>query len=1074
MDPGRWSRAKEIFHGALACEPGGREAYLREACAGDPSLRELAESMLAREPEAAGFLELPALHGEAMALAGELESAGGVGTPAIQSIAHGAGGEPASPGAGRPPAAWPAPGPAAGSPAGHPPAESSIPNPASGAQPAAPSRAPWWLYILAALFMADVLIRAWCHLLGPVGFGIGGRLEDGRCVVTSVTEGLPAERAGIRLGDALIACEAQPIQRWVNRYTSRPNLEAGRTYRFEFERDGQRLELAVMMRRVRPLGDLYWQSLILWEVAALMMMATALLIAFKRPREPVAGMGALTLAALSVSMYLYFLPNGYAAVWRSVPLGLGALLTVPNLAIPLVGAIGLTFFSLFPRPLFRSRWLWLLVWLPAVCQVPLFVRDTLLIVYDPAQAFDRISPEWIRPIQGRAFGFYGLAMLAAISLNYFRLSDVTEKRRLRVMLAGGAAGTLPALVRIVAGGVASATRLSSFLSSGWPDLLIALGFLLFPVSFAYAILRHRLLGVWVIVRLGVQYALAKGLVISLVPALGVALVADALVHGEQPLIEIVRARGWIYTALGVLAVVVHTQRHRMGRAIDQRFFREHYDATRLLREVSDQARRAGSLERAAPGVVARIEAALHQELVAVLSRGSGQPVFRCVAAAPSGMAPPAIDAGEPVIARLRAADRPLHVGGPGEPAFPAGDSAAETDGRHRARVELLVPITMDPGRHEALLACGAKRSQEPYTREDIDSLAAIASSLALLLEGPTPAPDRAGSAFEECPRCGSCYDSGASRCAHEQAPLVPVGMPRTLAGRYRLERRLGRGGMGKVYEAVDLALDRRVAVKVIRDEWVHSTPATARFRREARAVAGFAHQNVVTVYDYGVEAGSRAFLVMELLHGTTMREELRRSGRLDAARTVEIFHGVCGAVEAAHRHHLIHRDLKPDNIFLAEPGGRSDGAGGAGGEAANGGPTVKVLDFGVAKPLPGNEDVVDVEGGTAATEVGVLVGTIGYLSPEQLLGDQPDVSWDLWALAVVAYESLTGTLPFPVASRERWRQLVLAGRCTPLTEHLAGAPARWQAFFTGALALDRAQRPQSAAEFLRDLESALA
>ena len=182
-----------------------------------------------------------------------------------------------------------------------------------------------------------------------------------------------------------------------------------------------------------------------------------------------------------------------------------------------------------------------------------------------------------------------------------------------------------------------------------------------------------------------------------------------------------------------------------------------------------------------------------------------------------------------------------------------------------------------------------------------------------------------------------------------------------------------------------------------------------------------------------------------------------------------MFRGVCGAVEAAHRHHLVHRDLKPENIFLVDTAAR--GAGGAGGEAANGGPTVKVLDFGVAKPLPGNEDGVDVEGGTAATEVGVLVGTIGYLSPEQLLGDQPDVSWDLWALAVVAYEALTGALPFPVASRETWRRLVLAGRFTPLAEHLPDAPARWQAFFTRALALDRAQRPPSAAEFLRDLET---
>jgi serine/threonine-protein kinase len=103
----------------------------------------------------------------------------------------------------------------------------------------------------------------------------------------------------------------------------------------------------------------------------------------------------------------------------------------------------------------------------------------------------------------------------------------------------------------------------------------------------------------------------------------------------------------------------------------------------------------------------------------------------------------------------------------------------------------------------------------------------------------------------------------------------------------------------------------------------------------------------------------------------------------------------------------------------------------------------------------------------------VLVGTVGYISPEHLLGDSPDVSWDLWALTVVAYESLTAALPFPVESREAWRQLVLSGRFRPLSAHLPDAPRRWQDFFDRSFALDRASRPQSAAEFFRRFEQAL-
>ena len=120
-----------------------------------------------------------------------------------------------------------------------------------------------------------------------------------------------------------------------------------------------------------------------------------------------------------------------------------------------------------------------------------------------------------------------------------------------------------------------------------------------------------------------------------------------------------------------------------------------------------------------------------------------------------------------------------------------------------------------------------------------------------------------------------------------------------------------------MYEATDSALERRVALKVIREDRLGNPGAAQRFQREARAVAGFPHPNVVTVHDYGIESGTRAFLVMELLEGSTLREELRARRRLEAARVVQIFRGLCDAVEAAHARQLIHRDLKPENIYLA-------------------------------------------------------------------------------------------------------------------------------------------------------------
>lgn len=466
-----------------------------------------------------------------------------------------------------------------------------------------------------------------------------------------------------------------------------------------------------------------------------------------------------------------------------------------------------------------------------------------------------------------------------------------------------------------------------------------------------------------------------------------------MVNNDANSINIVRARGWVYAVLAGLALLLHAARHRMANAIDRRFFREQYDARHLLRDVAEQGRRSGSLDGAAPAVVSRIEAALHPTFAALLVRQSADSVFRPLAAAPAGAKPAVVHEESSIVRQMRATEKPLqlatgwHLDGEDEDRWPGRDE-------HHQDIALAVPITMSAGAQETMLALGARRSEEPYTHEDIDSLVAVAANLALLADRRDSDAVRLSGTFEECPECGTCYTVGSGRCAVDDIPLASVGMPLTLAGHYRFERRLDHGGMGNIYEATDTSLDRRVAVKVIRDEWVHKASAIARFRREARAVAALDHPNVVVVHDYGADTGRRAFLVMELLHGVTLREELYKAGRLGAALTRMVFQGVCGAVEAAHRHRIVHRDLKPENIFLAREG-----------EEAGADTTVKVLDFGVAKPLAGDVDEAEVTG-TNQTAAGVLVGTVGYMSPEQLLGERAAVSWDLWALAVVAYECL--------------------------------------------------------------------
>jgi tRNA A-37 threonylcarbamoyl transferase component Bud32 len=917
--------------------------------------------------------------------------------------------------------------------------------------------APWWMYLLAVVFLAHFGLGTYCFVFGPYDFGFRGTAERGQLVVTTVDPGSPAARAGLAVNDVVVALDGHSPQRAFDWSVIFHNLELGSLHRFDVERQGKRLEFTFPARRVNFLKDPDVQIHVVWHFAALILLATAFLVGFSRPYDSLARWGALALAAISGGLYLGDLGPGSAAICRNLPLLVGAPLWIPRICGLLFGPVCLTFFVLFPRPLFKARWPWALIWLPVLPFALASLYLHFLIVYRPQQAFG-ILPGWIQGGLLFLFPVYGLAAFAALIANYLRLTDANERRRLRLLCIGGGAGILPSLITILMWVAAPGLVATTFLGSRGYEAFRAAVFVLFPVCFAYAILRHRLMDVQVAIRLGLQYALARGVVLSLVPVLGIILVGDLLLHGDQPLIKVLATRGWVYAALGVGAFVVHTQRARWMQSLDRRFFREHYDAQRLLREVVEVIRQAGSLERVAPRVVASIEAALHPEFAALLTMALGESRYRSLAAAPAGQAPPPLPADSKLVALVRVLGKPLET--------PHSESGwlqqqlphEETDFLRRSRIDLLVPIAAAPTGTQALVALGVKKSEEPYSREDQELLGAIAASLALLLEKPTAAETRESEAFEECPQCGTCYDTGAGRCAQDHSGLLAMHLPRLLAGRYRLDRRRGRGGMGAVYEALDTALERRVAVKVIRDELVGNAEAAGRFQREARAAASFTHPNVVTIYDFGIAADTRAFLVMELLEGAALREEMKRLGPLPAERVLAVMRGVCAAVEAAHRRQLVHRDLKPENIFLAQSESEE---------------VAKVLDFGIAKFLPA-QPMDDATAPTADTGTGALIGTVRYMSPEQLRGGKVSTGWDLWALAVVAYEALAGAHPFAGTTAAEFSSAILAGAIAPISSHVSNASANWQGFFSRALSLAAAARPASAQELFTELEQGLA
>jgi hypothetical protein len=310
--------------------------------------------------------------------------------------------------------------------------------------------------------------------------------------------------------------------------------------------------------------------------------------------------------------------------------------------------------------------------------------------------------------------------------------------------------------------------------------------------------------------------------------------------------------------------------------------------------------------------------------------------------------------------------------------------------------------------------------------------------------------------MKQCPACQRVYDDGAAFCTADAAPLVraPAAAPpagRVVGGRYRVERLLGRGGMGSVYEATQIEIGRRVALKLLNRELVSDPQAVERFRREARAAGRLQHPNAVTIYDFGIEENGEAFLAMELLDGPTLRDELRARAPLSPREVVDVLAPVADAVDAAHAEGIIHRDLKPDNIMLVRQG---DGR------------TVKVLDFGIAK-LAAPE-----MGGGTLTGTGVI-GTPFYMSPEQGEGVRLDARSDVYALGVIAFEMLTGQVPFraetPVAT---------------VVKHINTPPPRPSSFVPSlagpveaavlhALEKDPARRPQTARALVDELRAAL-
>jgi serine/threonine-protein kinase len=279
-----------------------------------------------------------------------------------------------------------------------------------------------------------------------------------------------------------------------------------------------------------------------------------------------------------------------------------------------------------------------------------------------------------------------------------------------------------------------------------------------------------------------------------------------------------------------------------------------------------------------------------------------------------------------------------------------------------------------------------------------------------------------------------------------------------LNGQFQILKKVGSGGMGAVYKALQPEMNRMVGVKILHPKLANRKDLVSRFRREARALSQLTHPNTVKVFLYGELEDGSLYIIMEFLEGKNLNQTVRADGPFSPERALPILVQVCGALDEAHRAGIIHRDMKPENIFLVQSGTLHD--------------FPKVLDFGLAKV--GERQMRP--GSVILTQEGMVFGTPEFMSPEQAQGKPLTSSSDIYSLAIILYEVLTGKLPFEAKTAMDYIQLHVTGKPIPLNRRVAGRtfPPLLEELVGRALAKRPEERFDSAATFADAMQAVLA
>ena len=842
------------------------------------------------------------------------------------------------------------------------------------------------------------LVRGW--LVTP---------SDGRLLVSQVWFNGPA--AQLQVGDEIVALDGERLSTLGQMYNLLKNLPAGSSCDLTVMRSGQELSITI---RSPPTSPVVRAQFVMSLFTTAIFLFSGLALFLLKPFDRTALSLSLFFGTIVIAPLPFFNPS------KSLLTLLVAGSVVSNFSAPLFLRFTLGFPKRSPL-LFRfPRFEWS-SFLPALLfSAPLSGVVVFLALREPARL---VAPPFpiLNKISTVIFLLYLVGGLLSFTSGYRRLS-LQEKRSVRVILIATLVAAAPligiqALTLVLNGPtnpLASGpmNRLgASMMQLGWLSVARLATVWILPPAWAYAILRHQVIPIRLIIRRSVQYLLAKSALRILIALPVIGLLFEMVSYRNRTVTELLfRNSIYSYLLLITAAVVILVFHRRLRNWIDRKFFREAYNQERILLQLIEKVKGCDSIAEMSKCVTEQIDQAFHPECVCLFYREEHTrdlSLSHTSSELTEGLRIPEQFELLRFMEGAGAQDVPL----PERSGLPT----KELDWLKQLGTELIVPVTGTGNRLDGLMLLGRKKSEVRYTREDRELLQSLANQIAIVYENVrlkeqvdrerrvrnevlARIEDRQINLLKECPRCATCYDSSERFCELDNSELsLSLPVERTIDHRYRLKKVIGKGGMGAVYQAEDLRLNRKVAVKILVGKLFGDSEALRRFEREAQMLARLNHPHIITTFDYGVLETEGAYLVMELLEGETLGQLIRREAVLPPSIAAELLDQLLDGLAAAHSSRVIHRDLKPENIFLNY-------------DNQSGARHVKILDFGLAKLM--HPQAESNAGGFSMTTPGMVLGTLGYMSPEQLTGAAVDERSDLFSVGVIAVEVLTGQRPF--------------------------------------------------------------